>query len=308
MPSPSPAARPTTAYLADYVLTEDDFGFSAPEVPAAGNLVQLSVTIFNAETTPDPLEAGTEIAYTAEFGELTFTVVHQQATEAFGTASNADGVLTVTAVGDTFCAEVDYADDEKELRHHRSRGHHRAVEPLATQPDPGATLTSSTRASGGIGRRAGFRCQCPKGRGGSSPPSPTTPGADAPGKSVQVPTLRFGSDTRPEHRDVPPASWPSPPGGRSAALRPPPIPPATRLAARRPPARRRLPGWRPCPSVGRWPTARRSSGSLPTDRWELRAGGRSDRRDAGRQRRRSDAGGGPARCPSPARPRSATSW
>ena len=32
-----------------------------------------------------------------------------------------------------------------------------------------------TRASGGIGRRAGFRCQCPLGRGGSSPPSPTTP-------------------------------------------------------------------------------------------------------------------------------------
>src|SRR5215213_5509579 len=32
----------------------------------------------------------------------------------------------------------------------------------------------STRASGGIGRRAGFRCLCPKGCGGSSPPSPTT--------------------------------------------------------------------------------------------------------------------------------------
>src|SRR5262245_1643745 len=31
----------------------------------------------------------------------------------------------------------------------------------------------ATRASGGIGRRAGFRCQWPQGRGGSSPPSPT---------------------------------------------------------------------------------------------------------------------------------------
>src|SRR6478752_5658187 len=30
-----------------------------------------------------------------------------------------------------------------------------------------------TRASGGIGRRAGFRFLCPQGRGGSSPPSPT---------------------------------------------------------------------------------------------------------------------------------------
>src|SRR5699024_7238151 len=31
----------------------------------------------------------------------------------------------------------------------------------------------SVRASGGIGRRAGFRCQWPQGRGGSSPPSRT---------------------------------------------------------------------------------------------------------------------------------------
>src|SRR6185312_13171962 len=35
-------------------------------------------------------------------------------------------------------------------------------------------LEPATRASGGIGRRAGFRCQCPQGRGGSSPPSRTS--------------------------------------------------------------------------------------------------------------------------------------
>ena len=34
----------------------------------------------------------------------------------------------------------------------------------------------SPRASGGIGRRAGFRFLCPKGRGGSTPPSPTDSG------------------------------------------------------------------------------------------------------------------------------------
>src|SRR5699024_10087707 len=33
--------------------------------------------------------------------------------------------------------------------------------------------SSLVRASGGIGRRAGFRCQWPQGRGGSSPPSRT---------------------------------------------------------------------------------------------------------------------------------------
>ena len=36
-----------------------------------------------------------------------------------------------------------------------------------------ATVCRSTRASGGIGRRAGFRCQYSQGCGGSSPPSPT---------------------------------------------------------------------------------------------------------------------------------------
>src|SRR5581483_2873408 len=35
------------------------------------------------------------------------------------------------------------------------------------------TWPTVTRASGGIGRRAGFRFLCPQGRGGSSPPSPT---------------------------------------------------------------------------------------------------------------------------------------
>ncbi len=39
------------------------------------------------------------------------------------------------------------------------------------------------------GRRAGFRCQCPQGRGGSSPPSPTSSGSDR---------TRFRDDSIPE--------------------------------------------------------------------------------------------------------------
>ena len=42
---------------------------------------------------------------------------------------------------------------------------------------PSTTLGRFPRASGGIGRRAGFRFLCPKGCGGSSPPSPTLPAA-----------------------------------------------------------------------------------------------------------------------------------
>lgn len=55
----------------------------------------------------------------------------------------------------------------------------------------------AARASGGIGRRAGFRCQCPKGRGGSTPPSRTIGGllqsprlCRAVSRSPTVPTKR----------------------------------------------------------------------------------------------------------------------
>lgn len=41
-----------------------------------------------------------------------------------------------------------------------------------TSSEP-ALPSGTARASGGIGRRAGFRFLCPKGREGSSPSSPT---------------------------------------------------------------------------------------------------------------------------------------
>ena len=46
---------------------------------------------------------------------------------------------------------------------------------VGAQQRQSANLKPSPRASGGIGRRAGFRFLCPKGRGGSTPPSRTTP-------------------------------------------------------------------------------------------------------------------------------------
>jgi hypothetical protein len=48
------------------------------------------------------------------------------------------------------------------------------IRPSRFYVSAGAMLEFSlVRASGGIGRRAGFRCQWPQGRGGSSPPSRT---------------------------------------------------------------------------------------------------------------------------------------
>src|SRR3954467_12176362 len=55
-------------------------------------------------------------------------------------------------------------------------------------PRPPLLRFPSPRASGGIGRRAGFRFLCPKGRGGSTPPSPTrgcfVEGGEKPGSNV----------------------------------------------------------------------------------------------------------------------------
>ena len=47
--------------------------------------------------------------------------------------------------------------------------------PRRPKAEPGASTATirGPRASGGIGRRAGFRFLCPQGRGGSTPPSPT---------------------------------------------------------------------------------------------------------------------------------------
>src|SRR5918992_5013643 len=64
----------------------------------------------------------------------------------------------------------------------------------------GQGLPSTARASGGIGRRAGFRFLCPQGRGGSSPPSPThhmtRPSTPDPAL-LRAPRLLDGSGTPP---------------------------------------------------------------------------------------------------------------
>jgi hypothetical protein len=105
-----------TAYAADFEVDPNDISLVSGIEPASGeNVVTLAVTVFNAEGTPPPIEAGTEITYTDEFGVLTFVVVHSAGAESFGDNTGAAGTLTVTSVGDRFCAEVDYADDEKEL-------------------------------------------------------------------------------------------------------------------------------------------------------------------------------------------------
>lgn len=106
-----------TAYAADFDLSLDDISlFSNPEVPADGNLATIAVTVFNAEEELAPLEAGQVVDHdTSEFGILTFVVTANAGEELYGNNLGGEGELTITAVGDRFCAEIDYRDDEKEL-------------------------------------------------------------------------------------------------------------------------------------------------------------------------------------------------
>ncbi len=52
------------------------------------------------------------------------------------------------------------------------------------RPTATVLIFPGTRASGGIGRRARFRSVCPKGRGGSTPPSRTRSGSRSESMSV----------------------------------------------------------------------------------------------------------------------------
>jgi hypothetical protein len=64
------------------------------------------------------------------------------------------------------------------------------------QPRRQTTLSAAPGASGGIGRRAGFRFLCPKGCGGSSPPSPTTLPSGLGSTSVRQARHRSGQGHR----------------------------------------------------------------------------------------------------------------
>ena len=92
----------------------------------------------------------------------------------------------VVHLADQAPAELDRAQPAPEDAGEHALDHalEPALEPLETHEGPryparqasvqvAIALSLLTRASGGIGRRAGFRFLCPKGRGGSSPPSPT---------------------------------------------------------------------------------------------------------------------------------------
>lgn len=105
-----------TVYIGDEEIDPGSVGIvSSPQPSADGTLVTLFVTTFNVEGEPPTVELGEPIAYSDEFRVLTFKVMSQAGETINGNNVGGSGTVTVTSLGDTFCAEVEYTDDEKSL-------------------------------------------------------------------------------------------------------------------------------------------------------------------------------------------------
>ncbi len=103
-----------TIYLADYEIPDDEISaFSAPKPGGGQTLVTIFITVFNGTGTPPPIEAGERIAFTPDFGVLTFRVITQQGDEAYSSYSAARGTVTLSEVGDSICGEIVYEDSTK---------------------------------------------------------------------------------------------------------------------------------------------------------------------------------------------------
>jgi hypothetical protein len=105
-----------TLYAGDYAVPTENLDFETVVPPAGQHQVTIYVTVFNATTTPPPIEPGTEVELASGSGELTFGVVAYVGEEAFGEAEDATGALTVDAVDDgSICVNIDYVDKQKSV-------------------------------------------------------------------------------------------------------------------------------------------------------------------------------------------------
>lgn len=109
-----------TAHAADFDITEDDLKSWRPEVPDDGNVITVQLTVFFATEDPAPAEPGT-LRWTDEPDELTFGVRHFTAdadwshTFVVGDEDDLVKEMTITTVGDTFCFDIDFTDQEKQV-------------------------------------------------------------------------------------------------------------------------------------------------------------------------------------------------
>lgn len=106
-------------HVADFDLTADDLRTWRPEVPDTGNVITIQLTVFNATDDPAPIDAGASLELTTEPDVLTYLVRHFTADDDWSSAENIGvdsvGTLAVTAVGEVFCFDLDYRDQDKEV-------------------------------------------------------------------------------------------------------------------------------------------------------------------------------------------------
>lgn len=103
-----------TIYLGDYEIPDDQISaFSAPQPGEGQTIVTIFITVFNGPENPPAIKAGEEIAFTPDFGVLTFRVVTQKGSETYSSYSAARGTVTLSDVGDSVCGEIVYEDSTK---------------------------------------------------------------------------------------------------------------------------------------------------------------------------------------------------
>lgn len=106
-------------HVADFAITEDDIPSWRPEIPEGQNVITIQFTVFVDEDSqdPPPLEVGTSLdGGTQTLDTLTFLVRHFDPDNDWNQVIEDEGVggeLTITAVGDPLCFEIDYRDQDK---------------------------------------------------------------------------------------------------------------------------------------------------------------------------------------------------
>ena len=197
-----PAPAPPSPSRSRAAIENEPIAHRRVDLEADGDRAHELVALFAGVVAGELGEvAGHRVGDLGELVGVLLRQVHGEVVGHHGVAPHADGAGVVHLAGEP-PADLDGAQarpegaGERPLDHllqpllevpqsHRGRrlamvrpGRH----PPAVRPAPirmwgvaegCATVSTPTRASGGIGRRAGFRCLCPSGRGGSSPPSPT---------------------------------------------------------------------------------------------------------------------------------------
>ncbi len=105
-----------TMYLADYEIDRSIIGtYETPHPPDGKTLITLSITVFNAEEEPPPIEVGDVIPTGAEFGEQTFIVIVERGADMYNSSQAPSGEVEVLGLdADTICVSVDYQDLEED--------------------------------------------------------------------------------------------------------------------------------------------------------------------------------------------------